>query len=65
MEVEQAGAAFSAAHFLYIPLCILAGLVVGWLLASRSARGEILRLRSLLDQEEQRQADARTGRIRD
>lgn len=28
----------TAAHFIYIPVCILIGVVVGWILGSRAAR---------------------------
>jgi hypothetical protein len=27
-----------AGHFIYIPLVLLAGIVIGWILASRAAR---------------------------
>jgi len=56
---EQAATTFSAAHFIYIPVCIFAGVVVGWLMGSRSARAEIVRLRGLLESEEERQAAER------
>jgi hypothetical protein len=57
--VEQAATTFSAAHFIYIPACIFLGVIIGWLLGSRSARAEIVRLRELLDTEETRQAAER------
>lgn len=57
--VEQAGTTFSAAHFIYIPVCVFLGVIVGWLLGSRSARAEIVRLRELLESEESRQAAER------
>lgn len=28
----------TAAHFIYIPVCILIGIVFGWILGSRAAR---------------------------
>jgi len=62
MGVEEARTTFSAAHFIYIPLCVLAGVILGWLLGSRSTRAEVLQLRQLLDQEERQQA---TQRMRD
>lgn len=59
---HQAATTFSAAHFIYIPLCIFAGVVLGWLLGSRSARAEIDRLKQLLASEEERQAAERLKR---
>lgn len=62
MGVEEARTTFSAAHFVYIPLCVLVGLIVGWLLGARSSRAEIARLRSLLDAEEERMAAERMSK---
>jgi hypothetical protein len=58
---EEAQTAFSAAHFLYIPICVVAGVVLGWILGSRSARDEIAQLRRQLDTEQERQAAMRLG----
>jgi F420-0:gamma-glutamyl ligase-like protein len=60
---DEAGTAFSAAHFVYIPLCVLLGIVVGWLLGSRSSREEIRRLRRLLDEDDQRRAGERAANL--
>lgn len=56
---EEAHTVFSAAHYIYIPLCVFVGVVIGWLLGGRSARAEIDRLRGLLEEEEDRQAEER------
>ena len=32
----------NAAHFIYIPLCILLGIVFGWILGGRAARDAYL-----------------------
>jgi hypothetical protein len=32
----------NAAHFIYIPVCILIGIVFGWILGSRAARDAYL-----------------------
>ena len=56
---EEARTVFSAAHLIYIPLCVLAGVVVGWVLGSRSARAEIARLQRLLADTEERDAARR------
>jgi hypothetical protein len=55
----EASSTLSAAHFIYIPLCLLAGAVLGWLLGSRSSRDEIGRLRRLLEEEERRSTESR------
>jgi len=59
MSPDEARTTFSAAHFVYIPLCVLAGIIVGWVLGNRSARAEVTRLRGLLAVEEERQAARR------
>jgi hypothetical protein len=56
---QEVSSTLSAAHFIYIPLCILAGVVLGWLLGSRSSRDEISRLRRLLEEEERRSTEQR------
>lgn len=42
----------SAAHFIYIPVMILLGIVIGWILGSRAARDAYL---SEMRKREQRQ----------
>lgn len=56
---EEARTVFSAAHFIYIPLCVLTGLILGWVLGARSSKGEIARLQRLLEAEDERQANER------
>lgn len=56
---QEVQTVFSAAHFLYIPICVLAGVILGWMLGSRSAKDEIALLRRQLDSEQERQAAAR------
>jgi hypothetical protein len=56
---EEARTVFSAAHMVYIPLCVLVGVVLGWVLGSRSARAEIARLQRLLADTEERDAAQR------
>ena len=60
--IDEARTAFSAAHYVYIPACILLGVVIGWLLGGRTARAEVDRLSGLLEQEEERQAAERVGK---
>ena len=59
MAAEEARTVFSAAHFVYIPVCVVLGLILGWILGARSAKGEISRLQRLLDAEEDAQAAQR------
>ncbi len=56
---EETSAVFSMAHLIYIPLCIAAGGVLGWLLGGRSAQGELTRLRELLARSEEQAAARR------
>lgn len=56
---EEARTVMSAAHLIYIPLCVLVGAALGWLLGTRSARGEIERLRRALEEDERRERAAR------
>jgi hypothetical protein len=56
---EVARTVFSAAHFIYIPLCVLAGVLIGWILGARASRAEVLRLRRLLEDHEARGAEER------
>jgi hypothetical protein len=49
----------TAAHFIYIPLCILLGIVIGWILGSRAARDAYL---AELRRREQRHSDSSAGR---
>ena len=58
-EVEAARTVFSAAHFIYIPLCVFAGVIIGWILGARSAQSEIQRLRGLLATAEEQAAEQR------
>jgi hypothetical protein len=60
---EEARGVFSAAHIIYIPLCILAGIFLGWFLGARGSRAEVTRLRQLLEAEEARAADERIARL--
>ena len=32
----------TAAHFIYIPVCILVGIVIGWILGGRAAKDAYL-----------------------
>ena len=32
----------TAAHFIYIPVCLLIGIVIGWILGSRAAQDAYL-----------------------
>lgn len=48
----------TAAHFIYIPLCILLGIVIGWILGSRAARDAYL---AELRRREQRTSDRHAG----
>jgi hypothetical protein len=59
MSPEAARTVFSAAHFVYIPLCVLAGVLIGWILGARAAQAEVLRLRRLLEDQEARSAEER------
>lgn len=34
----------SIAHAAYIPICVLLGLAIGWMLGGRSAQGEVAKL---------------------
>ena len=54
-EAEAAQQGISAAHLIYIPLCVLVGVVLGWLLGGRSVKEELRRARATLDRLEQRQ----------
>lgn len=56
---QEAQTTFSAAHFIYIPLCILVGLVLGWVLGSRSSRDEKLGLQRQLEEHERQAAAQR------
>ena len=58
-EVEATRTVFSAAHFIYIPLCIFAGVIIGWILGARSAQTEIQGLRGLLATAEEQAAEQR------
>jgi hypothetical protein len=49
----------SAAHILYIPLCLLVGAVLGWWLGSRSSQGELERHRALLEEARAKEAETR------
>jgi hypothetical protein len=60
---EEARSVFSAAHAIYIPLCVLAGLFLGWLLGARGSRAEVARLRKLLEEEEARAQGERLARL--
>jgi hypothetical protein len=55
----------SAAHILYIPLCIFAGVYIGWRLGARSSRAELARQRALLEEMRAREARARLELSRD
>jgi hypothetical protein len=61
MAAEEARTVFSAAHFVYIPLCVLTGLILGWVLGARSSKAEIARLERLLDTDDERRAKERLG----
>ena len=61
MGVEETRSVFSAAHFVYIPLCVLAGLILGWVLGARSSKAEMARLQRLLDTDDERRAKERLG----
>jgi len=56
---EEVRTVFSAAHAIYIPLCVVTGLILGWVLGARSSKAEITRLQRLLDDEDERQAAER------
>ncbi len=60
---EEARSVLSAAHIIYIPLCIVAGLFLGWILGARGSRAEVARLRKLLEEEEARAQEDRLGRL--
>jgi hypothetical protein len=62
MSAEAARSVFSAAHFIYIPLCVLLGAFLGWALGARSSRAELARLRRLLAETEEREAAERVQR---
>ena len=62
---EATRTAFSAAHLIYIPLCVLAGVFLGWFLGARGSRAEITRLRQLLEEEETRATEERLSRLQD
>ncbi|MCC6746902.1 MAG: hypothetical protein IT371_04540 [Deltaproteobacteria bacterium] len=49
----------TAAHFIYIPLAITVGLIVGYALGGRAARAELERIRARLEEAERREAAAR------
>lgn len=57
--LEHTHTAFSAAHLIYIPLCIFAGVVLGWILGARSSREEISRLQDMLDDSERAATERR------
>ena len=60
---EEARTVFSAAHAVYIPLCVFAGLFLGWILGARGSRAEVARLRRLLEDEEARAQGERIARL--
>jgi hypothetical protein len=62
--VSETETTLSAAHLIYIPLCVLVGVVIGWFLGGRSARSEVNRLQRLLEAEEERQAAERVAATR-
>lgn len=46
-------------HVVYIPLCLLVGAVVGWILAASRHEAELARLREQAEADERRQAARR------
>jgi hypothetical protein len=60
---EEVRTVFSAAHFIYIPLCVMVGIFLGWLLGARTAQAEIVRLRQLLEAEESSAAEERLAHL--
>ncbi len=63
MNPETTRTVFSAAHFIYIPLCIVVGLFVGWVFGARGSRAEVVRLRRLLEEQEEQAAASRLAKL--
>jgi hypothetical protein len=51
----------TAGHFIYIPVVLLLGIVVGWVLGSRAAADAIAMERRKRDDRAKRQRDSGTG----
>jgi hypothetical protein len=49
----------SIAHAAYIPICVLLGLAIGWMLGGRSAQGEVTKLSAELERLETEAAKRR------
>ena len=51
----------SIAHAAYIPLCVLLGLAIGWILGGRGAQGELAKLQGEIERLETQAARHRLG----
>jgi hypothetical protein len=53
----------NAAHFIYIPVCILIGVVFGWILGGRAARDAYLAELKRRDQKLRNQKPGETAKL--
>jgi len=63
MPVEGTSS-FSSAHFLYIPLMLAAGVIIGWILGARGSATEIERLQAKLKSHERKAAAGRLAQVK-